>query len=83
MLHIKAYGASGVVHPCCYASDHRGGRGGFVEGFVTMKKGDVYTFLIGQKGLVGTNKPGGWGGGGPSVSTGGVGGSSGSGGTHV
>ena len=82
-VQLKLWGASGCV---CYwwsSMISKQGRGGYTFGTVKMKKGESLWFIVGQVGRPGTNKNGGWGGGGKSWTEGGVGGSSGSGGTHV
>lgn len=82
-VEFKLWGASGTV---CYwwpSMISEIGRGGYSYGTVKVKAGDEFWFIVGQKGRPGTEKPGGWGGGGRSWTTNGVGGSSGSGATHI
>ena len=82
-VQLKLWGASGCV---CYwwpSMVSKQGQGGYTYGTIDMKAGEQLYFIVGQKGWPGTNRPGGWGGGGKSWTENGVGGSSGSGGTHV
>ena len=82
-VEFKLWGASGTICMWWPNQQSRIGRGGLTYGSVKVKKGDEFWFIVGQKGRPGTEKNGGWGGGGQSWTTNGPGGSSGSGGTHV
>ena len=82
VVEFKVYGASGTM--CTWVQKRsKMGQGGLAQGKMNVKKGDQFYFVVGQKGRPGTNRPGGWGGGGRSWSVNGPGGSSGSGGSHV
>ncbi len=69
-IQVKVWGAAGMINDPAGRSNNNSGPGGYVEGFMQVTPGDVFTLVVGERGSA-NNTPYGFGGGNNAAGSGG------------